>query len=187
MRSRIVRQDFRGLNNFVKAISDKRVVRVGVLGEKTGRADLAAAVPLNPKKEDTVQVLWDSKKAKAGVYKATTSDLSNADLGAIHEFGGGNSPARSWLRLPLTKKAAWIVAQAARGAKQLLAAGRMDEVLARMGISAEVSIIDAFETDGWGTWPPNAPSTIAKKGSSAPLIDTGQLKRSVMSKVAMPS
>lgn len=28
-------------------------------------------------------------------------------------------------------------------------------------------------------WPPNAPSTIAQKGSDRPLIDTGELRKSV--------
>jgi len=28
-------------------------------------------------------------------------------------------------------------------------------------------------------WPPNAPSTIARKGSDKPLIDTGELRRSI--------
>lgn len=34
-------------------------------------------------------------------------------------------------------------------------------------------------TDPRNNWPPNAPSTIAAKGSSKPLIDTGELRRSI--------
>ena len=34
-----------------------------------------------------------------------------------------------------------------------------------------------------GTLTPNAPSTIKKKGSSRPLIDTGQLRQSISNKV----
>jgi hypothetical protein len=34
-------------------------------------------------------------------------------------------------------------------------------------------------TDPRNGWPPNAPSTIARKGSDRPLIDTGQLRRAI--------
>jgi hypothetical protein len=33
--------------------------------------------------------------------------------------------------------------------------------------------------------PPNAPSTVAKKGSSNPLIDTGAMRQSVRSRIRM--
>lgn len=35
--------------------------------------------------------------------------------------------------------------------------------------------IRIFSTRGYGTWPANADETIARKGSSRPLIDTGHL------------
>jgi len=43
-------------------------------------------------------------------------------------------------------------------------------------------VLKAFQTRGNSngiTWAPNAPSTIARKGSSKPLIDTGQLRGSI--------
>lgn len=45
-----------------------------------------------------------------------------------------------------------------------------------------VKVLDAFKTSGASNgrpWEPNAPSVVAEKGSSKPLIDTGDLRQSV--------
>jgi hypothetical protein len=39
-------------------------------------------------------------------------------------------------------------------------------------------------TDSRNGWPPNAPSTIARKGSRRPLIDTGEMRKSIIGIVA---
>lgn len=44
--------------------------------------------------------------------------------------------------------------------------------------------VRAWFTDPRNNWPPNAPSTIKRKGSDRPLIDTGQLRRSITYVVA---
>lgn len=41
------------------------------------------------------------------------------------------------------------------------------------------AVVDRIDSSGDGTWPPNAPSTIAIKGSSKPMFDTGQLYGSI--------
>ena len=40
-------------------------------------------------------------------------------------------------------------------------------------------------TDGRNGWAPNAPSTIARKGSNKPLIDTGEMRKSIIGIVAV--
>ena len=157
------------------------------------------------------------KNGKARVHvgilgrTTTRSDgtLSNADIGAVHEFGilggysgsdrgqearrlGGpnakaakrNIPARSWLRMPVIshlpdqlkkqKIQVWhavILKLGLRGALKVL------------GALAVASIQEAFATGGWGTWAKLAPFTIRKKGSSAILIDSAQLRQGVTSEV----
>jgi len=56
-----------------------------------------------------------------------------------------------------------------------------DELLNTLGVVA-VAKVQKYMNDL--KTPPNAPSTIAKKGSSNPLIDTGALKQSVTYKVS---
>jgi hypothetical protein len=45
----------------------------------------------------------------------------------------------------------------------------------RTGMTAQ-NIVRNFFTDPRNNWPPNAPSTIRRKGSSRPNISTGQLR-----------
>lgn len=54
--------------------------------------------------------------------------------------------------------------------------------LAKAGVLAANSV-KRFLTDSENGLAPNAPSTIARKGSSTPLIDTGQLRRAITSVV----
>ena len=92
-------------------------------------------------------------KAK-GQHKNT--NLTNAELGAIHEFGKGRQPKRSFLEFPLRlkfnktskefkeiKKKAFIL---------LFKARKPREFFALIGSKALDIIIGAFETNGYGSW-----------------------------------
>lgn len=159
--SKIVKSDFSGLDKFVKAISTNMIVKVGIFGAKNPRRD----------------------------QKGT---LTNAEVGFIHEFGTDKIPKRSFLRMPLFLYGDDILAMVKKsGAAKKLAAGKGVQVLADLGIACENVILRAFDSGGWGDWAPNAPSTIrrkSKKGrrSDSPLIDTGQLRRSIASAVVNP-
>lgn len=116
-----------------------------------------------------------------------TQGLTNADVGFINEFGTGKIPKRSFLRMPIFQYSEQILEGVKKaGALRKLAAGKMIQVLADVGIACEAVIVQSFASAGWGSWPPNRPSTIRRKGSSAPLIDTGQLRRSISSAVTQP-
>ncbi len=52
------------------------------------------------------------------------------------------------------------------------------EALKEVG-SAAAAECQAWFDDPRNEWPPNAPSTIREKGSSMPLIDTGQMRRAI--------
>ena len=69
------------------------------------------------------------------------------------------------------------------GALQKLAQGDVIGVLSDLGIACETAIGEAFDSSGYGDWAPNTAATINNKKSSSPLIDTGQLRRSVASAV----
>jgi len=152
LKSEIVKCDFSKLNAFVKGISGRSSVKIGIFGNKTKRKEGA---------------------------------LTNAEVGAIHEFGSFSRgiPPRSFLRLPLFQKSDKIVAEASHGSLKRLADGDIVGLLKRFGIACENAIQEAFASAGFGSWAPNAPSTIKAKGSSAPLIDEGELRRSIASKV----
>ncbi len=110
---------------------------------------------------------------------------TNAEIGAKNEFGSFSEkiPARSWLRMPLQTHGKELGKTAKAESANLAAAGKLGLFLKRMGIAAEGIIQQGFRTSGWGSWAPNAPSTIEAKGSDKPLIDSAQLRRGVASRV----
>lgn len=133
--------------------------------------------------------LEDKCKTRVGILgaKATQAhnktELTNADVGALHEFGAANIPRRSFLQYPLeTFMGKWIKSNKDTYFATLKE-GTVKKFYVAMGFEAERIIDEAFSTSGYGTWPPNAPVTIKIKGSSMPLLDTGQLKNSITSVV----
>lgn len=138
---------------------------------------LATAASLNKGAKVTVGI--HAKEGDADHGEATISYIAS-----IHEFGAGDIPSRSFIR-------AWFDEELDRN-KQILRdlhvqvlAGKITEEVAleRFGLYA-VGRIQARIAAGIA--PPNAPSTIARKGSSTPLIDKGQLRSSVTHVVETP-
>jgi hypothetical protein len=132
-------------------------------------------------------------RAQVGLFQETATRSAdpgrisdNPSLGAIHEFGNTAKkiPERSWLRMPLTLKLGdairlreatdWISALRKSGAKR---------VLGFLGALGEDVVQEAFATRGWGAWPSLQPATIRKKGSSAILIESSQMRKAVSSRV----
>lgn len=102
-----------------------------------------------------------------------------AVIGAVHEFGSadGTIPERSFLRVPLRQnaedfKAVWR-AQISKVVEGELS---MHQVMSQLGARAVAVSQEAISE---GIAPGNAESTVKRKGSSKPLIDTGQLRQSI--------
>lgn len=171
-----VNKDVRGLRELRESLRAARSNRaqVGIFGDKAQRLDSD----------------WNK------------TDLNNPTIGLIQEFGvtGGfvnhksrdkyrefesnaptmKIPARSFLRVPLqdhlfteVKKIGFLVW------REMIVKRSVVHALDALGITAFNIVQRAFATAGFGKWAPNAPSTIAKKGSSKPLIDTAELRQSI--------
>lgn len=113
--------------------------------------------------------------------------ILNVTLGIIHEFGSEtkNIPPRSFLRMPMEmKKDVLIQFLQSKAIKKLIEAGNVAMVYKLLGIQGENIVHDAFATGGFGQWRGLEAATVARKGSSAILIDTRQLERAVSSWVA---
>lgn len=132
-----------------------------------------------------------SSEAQVGIFadKDGRSDGgSNADIGAKHEFGvvegGYVTPERSFLRMPLMAHGAEKVQARAvllGAAVNLLDA---DAVLEQLGQAGESAVQEAFDTGGFGEWPSLSARRVEEKGHDTILIDKGELRASVGSRVA---
>ena len=114
------------------------------------------------------------------------SGMTNAQLGALLNYGNpdnklfGNPapiPARPWLLPGVQSGQQDIIDTFADGIKN---DRPMDQVLEQVGAFA-AGAVQQYMTDL--QQPPNSAYTIAQKGSSNPLIDTGALRASVTYKV----
>lgn len=122
------------------------------------------------------------KAVYVGLPKGKASDTyENGEtviqVGAIHEFGMGRNPERSFLRVPFKKNEGRIKGLINKQFS-LIFNGEADTVqsLNKIGILARNISVESF-TDN--DWPENTPATIERKGSSRPLIDTGALRQSI--------
>ena len=96
-------------------------------------------------------------------------------------------PARPWLSMPLSrnngadvrKKIKKYAGDAGFIEDMLFLTDENKDIATMIGVAGLEQIQEAFETQGFGEWQPNAPATIAKKGSEDPLIDIGALKKRV--------
>jgi hypothetical protein len=98
--------------------------------------------------------------------------ISLAQLGAIHEFGNDRVDERSFLRTGVEDARVDMIGIAS----SRLAKDGADKTLGLIGITAQNAVqnkIVSLRTPG------NAESTKRAKGSSNPLVDTGQLLGSI--------
>ena len=145
-------------------------VVVGLLSEGPGGHEH------QPKIETQVHDIGGEYK-NVQVYHAKPAPLTVVDIGIIHEFGLG-VPERSFIR-------AWCDANTKRvqaAMRRLLTGvvqGKYDraQALTLLGLWIQGEIQKYISR---GVPPlPNAQATIDRKGSSRPLIDTGQLRAAV--------
>lgn len=160
-----------GLENIMRESSKSLSVRVGILGAKTNR-------------ETTVRPSY-GQRAKAVAKSA--NEMSNADIGLVHEKGSKtkNIPRRSFLQMPLELKFKDAFKEQTQFFFNALAKGTIKQFLKKVGILGENVVQGAFATDGFGRWAKLKQSTINRKGSSAILIDSAQLRASITSDVVV--
>lgn len=135
---------------------------------------------MNQMKSKAVQVGIQSED---GTKRAYGGDVTVLQVGLFHELGLG-VPRRSFIEAPFAIKKSEMEARIDSEMKKLIE-GRttVDRALGFIGIEATNIVKGAFTSEGYGTWPPLNSITIAMKGSSQTLIDTGILRNSISYKV----
>lgn len=157
-----IKADFSKLEKLIKLLKTKKYVDVGILGETT------------------------SEQTEEG----KTKNISIAFLGAVHEFGSEkrNIPERSFIIMPIETKQKKIAKEMEKKFPILLGSEKANEVkiiqfLTDVGLKCEEAIQDAFDSGGFGTWPDIQQATKDRKDSDAILIDQGNLRKAITSKV----
>lgn len=109
--------------------------------------------------------------------KATEDDGTDVcDVAAWNELGTVNMPSRPFLRKSVDENEGKINSFLQSKKDDLVNGVSVEQVLKEIGIFQK-DLIQEKITEG--SFAPNAESTVRKKGSSKPLIDTGRMRQSV--------
>ena len=107
------------------------------------------------------------------------ADLTLVQIAAVNEFGteDGHIPSRPAFRGTFDKNRGKYETMLVAGVRRILdGKGDLDTELGRLGLRVAGDIQAAIAE---GVPPPNAPSTIARKGSEKPLIASGRTRGSI--------
>lgn len=149
-----------GIEKLLKALKSSRLprARIGILGESGQR------------------VVSSEQPAEAPV--------TNAQVGAFHEFGTSKTPVRSFLRVPLmqhlNERLEKSKAFDKKAVRAVMAAGSLVPWMQKVCVIAEGIVQEAFDTGGFGEWPP---SEMDGKKVKQTLVETQQLRNSITSEV----
>lgn len=162
----------KGLDALLKAFRNPPVVRVGILGNHNARTEGKKTLTFS-------EVQSMSKPHRMG------KSLTNAEIGAIHEFGSATHPQRSFLRVPLTdrlnKELNRSKAFDPEVLRDVIISGTMIPWMKKIAVVAEGIVTGAFGSNGYGKWAPWKPGYQNNTGNI--LVDTTQLRNSITSTV----
>ena len=109
--------------------------------------------------------------------QATEEDGTDVcDVAMWNELGTKNMPSRPFLRMSVDENESKIEEFLKGEVKELVNGADAEQILKEIGLFQK-DLIQEKITEG--SFTPNAESTVKKKGSSKPLIDTGRMRQSV--------
>lgn len=120
------------------------------------------------------------QKVDGAAVKVGFGDGESAEIGVIHEYGSpaNNIPERSMIRQTFRNRREELIRLQAKLARALIEGKITEErAMGLLGAWAAGAIKATITRDG--SFAPLKPATIARKKSSKPLIETGQLVGSV--------
>lgn len=115
-------------------------------------------------------------RGQAAQEKPEGSDATVVEYAAFNEFGTKNVPQRSFLRSTADENQRKYGDLLAKAVVETVDGKPLRQAFGKVG---EVAVGDVQQKIRNLATPPNAPSTIKKKGSSNPLIDSGRLRQSI--------
>lgn len=150
-----------------------------------------------------VQVgIFGDKAGRKGQMKA--AGVTNAEVGYVHEMGSHahGIPRRSFLWDTFAHRGTQLMGELKPAVENLFKKGQVEAYLKQAGVAAENLVKEAFQTSGWGAWPPNSYRTLLAKlcgnlqrrrqmaaevlyegaDHAKPLIKSGQLWQAIASR-----
>lgn len=177
--------NYKGMKKLIEAITKEWQIKVGLLASKGGSDEVSenldiAGLGAIMEYGATIKVTDKMRN-----YLASQGLFLKPDTKEIH------IPARSFLQMPIEKQADEILKNTRQDYKiqdlnYFLDKGKLTLINFASVLGAECvnAIQEAFDTQGFGEWKQNHPFTVAQKGSSSPLIDTGSLRSKIVAEIS---
>ena len=108
------------------------------------------------------------------------ADKEDAQIGRWNEFGTDRAPARSFLRSTAAIYRRVYADAITAGVSLAVRRGNAGIATKAVRGTAQLYHRDILRRIGAGIRPPNAPSTLARKSGTTPLIDTGAMRASIL-------
>ena len=122
--------------------------------------------------------IYKKKGSKGG-----SKSLSVLDVGIMHEYGLGNNPVRSFLRVAFAKNSTKVESILRVSFKRIADGADTIMQMERAAIALRTISVMSFTNQGYGTWKNIKKSTAKQKGVAdltARLTDTATLKQSII-------
>lgn len=113
---------------------------------------------------------------QAGENTYDDSGADVAEIAAFNELGSSDTPARPFMRQSFENHQSELQKACDEVNKTLASGGTAENALDKLGVFCKGLVQQEIVDGGFA---PNAESTIAKKGSEQPLIDSGFMRQSV--------
>lgn len=107
---------------------------------------------------------------------AGITDGEIAEYAAYNEFGTETIPARPFMLNTFAENEDKYIGLVESAINTVIGGGSVKSELTRVGFAMQNDIVDKI---GSGDHTPNKQTTVKRKGSSKPLIDTGAMRQSV--------
>lgn len=130
----------------------------------------------------TVRAMTQNTVLDVGVFGSAAprqgGGLTNPEIAMVHEFGSpvANIPERSFLRSTMDTNRAKYTKEIQRIATKIFDGKTAYAAMNLLGMRAANDVKNTIRAH---VPPPLQPETVARKGSSTPLIDTGQVINSI--------
>lgn len=115
---------------------------------------------------------------------STKNGVTNAQVGAAHEFGTEKLPIRSFLRMPLSTELSKALEKSGAFTREALAKVVEEKSLTpyveKIAVVAVGVVLEAFDSGGYGKW---TPSDMTHKKVHQTLVESQQLRNSITSGV----
>lgn len=126
------------------------------------------------------QILKDLARLDGTVVSAGVMDAKNATKAAMNEYGTEKIPQRPFLRTSVNRYGKSWGSKSAKAVQSVMQGMPISQATELVGMQMKADISKTLTS---GPWTPNSAATIAKKGSSRPLVDTGELRASITYRV----